>query len=268
MGLPVVTELLSPFAVPFFQDILACGVIGARTTESQTHRELASSLPFPVGFKNGTDGDLTVAIDAMTATASSQTMVSIDDDGRLVHSCSQGNNDAFVILRGGKGGPNYSPEHIVEAEKALGNAGKQARLVVDCSHGNSAKDYRNQGLVVVSVVDQVAAGSPILGVMIESNINAGKQHISSAEGIGCLKYGVSITDGCVGWEETEKMLDRLASATLQRRQIAVARSHFNSGISPRFAQTPFLKKGQLIETIEELQSDDVIPYVVYYFIGK
>lgn len=173
MGLPVATELLNPLLAYFFDDIVSLGVIGARTTESQTHREMASDMPMPMGFKNGTDGGLKVAIDAMKAASQPHTVVGVDEEASLAYHLSSGNKDTFVILRGGTHGPNFSPEHIMEAERELFRAGKKPNLVVDCSHGNSMKDYRNQGTVAACLADQIATGAPITGVMIESNINEG-----------------------------------------------------------------------------------------------
>ncbi|XXH00745.1 hypothetical protein Hte_007095 [Hypoxylon texense] len=215
-GLPIVTEILSPLLAPFIQDVLSMGVIGARTTESQTHRELSSDLSIPMGFKNGTDGTLKAAIDAMTAASRPHTILGVDDNGHLVPRLSSGNADTFVILRGGSCGPNYSSEHVRDAEASLLKSGKDARVVIDCSHGNSSKDYRNQSKVAASIAAQVSVGSNITGVMIESNINEGRQDIP-ANPSKDLAYGVSVTDGCVGWEETEKILDMLSLAVQQRR---------------------------------------------------
>lgn len=174
LGLPVATELLSPLVVPFVDDLLALGVIGARTTESQTHRELSSEVPFPVGFKNGTDGSLGVALDAMRAAAAPHTLLGIDGRGALVERRTPGNPDTFVVLRGGKAGPNFAAEHVRRAEDAITGIGRRPAVVVDCSHGNSNKDYRNQAKVAACVGEQIADGSNISGVMIESNIRAGE----------------------------------------------------------------------------------------------
>ncbi|KAK9413326.1 putative Phospho-2-dehydro-3-deoxyheptonate aldolase [Seiridium unicorne] len=233
IGLPVVTELLSPLLEPFIKDLLSVGIIGARTTESQTHRELSSDMPMPVGFKNGTDGALKPAIDAMIASAQPHTILSVDNEGSLTARVSSGNPDTFVVLRGGSNGPNYSGGHVREAETALRGSGYGARVIIDCSHGNSSKDYRNQGKVAASIAEQIAAGSDILGLMIESNIHPGMYNLlsfpafflfASATAVDIpksphdgLKYGVSITDGCIGWEETEVILDSLAHAARQRQ---------------------------------------------------
>lgn len=234
MGIPVVTEILSPLVAPFLEDTLSCGVIGARTTESQTHRELVSDVNVPVGFKNGTDGSVGLAVDAMRAAKQSHTVLSVNDDGQLITKLSPGNQDTFVILRGGKSGPNFSSKHVEEAAHAMEAVGLPVRLMVDCSHGNSQKDYRNQQKVATAVAEQFATGAPVAGVMIESNINAGicskllcfeykpadkfpgRQDID-LDNIAALKYGVSVTDGCVGWEETETILEKLATS-VQKRQ--------------------------------------------------
>ena len=186
-GLPIATELLNPLLVPFVEDLVSVGVIGARTTESQTHREMTSDMPMPVGIKNGTDGGLKVAIDAMTAASRSHTVVGTSDEGRLEYRLSNGNLDTFMILRGGSHGPNFSPEHIKNAETAMLSAGREPCIVVDCSHGNSMKDYRNQGKVANVLCDQIATGAPIVGVMIESNINPGMCNIIFCEGEIMLK---------------------------------------------------------------------------------
>jgi 3-deoxy-7-phosphoheptulonate synthase len=215
MGLPVATEMLNPLLVPFFQDIVSLGVIGARTTESQTHREMSSDMPMPMGFKNGTDGGLRVALDAMTSASRSHTVVGVDDDGKLAFRMSRGNPDTFVILRGGSKGPNFASEHIQATERELLKAGKPPGIVVDCSHGNSMKDYRNQGMVCDNLAAQLVNGASIVGVMIESNINQGRQDVP--KGCTSLQYGVSITDACVGWFETEQILTRLATAVKTRQ---------------------------------------------------
>ncbi|RDW60605.1 phospho-2-dehydro-3-deoxyheptonate aldolase-3 [Coleophoma cylindrospora] len=216
-GLPVATELLNPLLVHFFQDIVSVGVVGARTTESQTHREMSSDMPMPMGFKNGMDGGLQVAIDAMTASSRPHTVVGVDDEGRLAYHLSHGNPDTFVILRGGSNGPNFGPEQVQQAAQELVRAGKKPAIVVDCSHGNSMKDYRNQGSVAACLANQIAAGGPIMGVMLESNINEGRQDVPNKGAEAGLKYGVSITDGCVGWHETELILDCLAAAVRERQ---------------------------------------------------
>ncbi|QKX55384.1 uncharacterized protein TRUGW13939_02476 [Talaromyces rugulosus] len=218
LGLPIVTEVLSPFVLPFIQDLLSCGIIGARTTESQTHREIASDAPMPVGFKNGTNGTVSVALDAIQAAAQPHSFLSVDDDGHLIDHFSAGNPDTFVVLRGGSDGPNYSAQHIRQAELAMANARQPVRLVVDCSHGNSMKDYRRQPEVAANVANQISAGAAIAGVMLESNINPGRQNISP-DGLCGLQYGVSVTDGCISWEETERVLEGLAASVRARQTV-------------------------------------------------
>lgn len=222
MGLPVATELLNPCLSQFFDDVVSLGVIGARTTESQTHREMSSNMSMPIGFKNGTDGGIRVAIDAMKSTAASHTILGNDEKGRITYHMSTGNKDTFLIMRGGSKGPNFSAEHMAEAEKELVKAGKEPCIVVDCSHGNSNKDYRNQAKVAACVAEQVASGAPVMGVMIESNLNEGRQDVPSNPTDEPLKYGVSITDACVGWCETELILDGLAAAVRERSAGACA----------------------------------------------
>ncbi|KAG8164940.1 hypothetical protein KVR01_005215 [Diaporthe batatas] len=219
LGLPVVTEVLTPLVVPFIDDLLCCGVIGARTTESQTHRELASGLDMPVGFKNGTDGSLDVATNAMVSAAGPHSLITVNDHGQMIQQRTNGNESTFLILRGGRSGPNYSEDHTYSASAAVTKAGHgQPGVVVDCSHGNSNKDYRNQAQVATSIAGQIAKGAPVVGVMIESNINEGRQDIASAATPEGLKYGVSVTDGCVGWQETEVILKLLASAVQKHRR--------------------------------------------------
>ncbi|KAJ5749930.1 hypothetical protein N7533_006958 [Penicillium manginii] len=205
-GMPIASEMLDTISPQFLADCLSVGAVGARTTESQVHRELSSGLSFPVGFKNGTDGSLDVAVDAI----GSPGVVSIVG--------TVGNPDCFVILRGGKKGPNYNAASISEAKAKLEAKGMTPRLMVDCSHGNSEKNHKNQPKVAAVLSEQISAGeSAIMGVMIESNINEGNQKVP-AEGKAGLKYGVSITDACIGWEDTETTLETLAQAVRARRQ--------------------------------------------------
>jgi 3-deoxy-7-phosphoheptulonate synthase len=182
------------------------------------HRELASGLSFPVGFKNGTDGSLGVAIDAIGAVRHPHHFLSVTKPGVVAIVGTVGNEDCFVILRGGTKGTNYDPKSIGEAKAALQKAGVRDRLMVDCSHGNSLKDHKNQPKIAAALAEQIAAGeNAIMGVMIESNINEGSQKVPK-EGKAGLKYGVSITDACIGWEDTEKTLEVLAAAVKQRRE--------------------------------------------------
>lgn len=204
MKLPVATEMLDPITPEYLADHLSWGAIGARTTESQTHREMASGLSFPVGFKNGTDGNLQVAIDAMKAALHPHSFLGINREGRTSIIQTTGNPDVHVVLRGGKK-PNYHPEDIAKTEEMLNKAGLFPTIMVDCSHGNSEKDHEKQPLVLTNVIEQVVAGNrSISGIMIESNLEAGSQ--SMADHPSKLKYGVSITDKCIDWATTERIL--------------------------------------------------------------
>lgn len=213
-GIPIGSEMLDTISPQFLSDLLSFGAIGARTTESQLHRELASGLSFPIGFKNGTDGTLDVAVDAVMAASHAHHFMGVTKHGIAAITSTKGNENCFVILRGGKKGTNYDAKSVQEAKAKLPEGGV---LMVDCSHGNSNKDYRNQPKVSKAVAEQIAAGEDaIIGLMIESHINEGKQSIPP-EGKAGLKYGVSVTDGCVGWETTVDMLKELADAVKQRR---------------------------------------------------
>lgn len=226
--LPIAGEMLDTISPQFLSDLFSLGAIGARTTESQLHRELASGLSFPVGFKNGTDGGLDVAIDAVRAANHPHHFLSVTKPGVVAIVGTDGNDDCFVILRGGKTGTNFDAASVAAAEKKLTAAGIMSsdkpgpRIMVDCSHGNSSKDYRNQPKVAATVAAQVAGGNrAICGLMIESNINEGNQKVPSAEegGKDALKYGVSITDSCINWASTEEVLEGLAAAVRARRAL-------------------------------------------------
>ncbi|HCQ7474482.1 TPA: 3-deoxy-7-phosphoheptulonate synthase AroF [Klebsiella michiganensis] len=207
MGLPLATEALDPNSPQYLGDLFSWSAIGARTTESQTHREMASGLSMPVGFKNGTDGSLATAINAMRAAAMPHRFVGINQAGQVCLLQTQGNPNGHVILRGGKA-PNYGPEDVAKCEKEMTQAGLKPSLMVDCSHGNSNKDYRRQPAVAESVVAQIKDGNrSIIGLMIESNIREGNQ---SSEQPRCdMKYGVSVTDACISWETTDALLREL-----------------------------------------------------------
>jgi 3-deoxy-7-phosphoheptulonate synthase len=210
-GLPVATELLDGNLSSYFSDALTWSAIGARTTESQPHRELASSLPFPVGFKNGTDGRIDGALGGIISAAQPHRRLAPDREGRLVLWQSDGNPHCHITLRGGTGGPNYDAASIGAASDAAVRAGRPARVLVDASHGNSGKDHLNQPLVTAAVAAQVAGGARnVLGVMIESHLVAGRQAL--VLGPAGLRYGQSITDACVDLEMTERMLVELARA--------------------------------------------------------
>jgi 3-deoxy-7-phosphoheptulonate synthase len=202
MGLPTATEMLEPITPQYIADLVSLAAIGARTTESPTHRQMASGLSMPVGFKNGTDGSLQVALDAMMASRSAHSFLGIDNEGQTCIVNTKGNPWGFLILRGGRSGPNYDAASLTEAVELLSKAKLPPRLMVDCSHANSNKDYRLQNVAWSDCIAQRLAGNRnLVGMMLESNINAGNQPLLPE-----LKYGVSITDGCIGWEETERLI--------------------------------------------------------------
>ncbi len=215
LGLPIGCEFLDPIPPQYISDLVAWGAIGARTTESQIHRQLASGLSMPVGFKNGTDGTVKVAVDAVGAAAASHAFAGIDTSGTPAVLHTSGNDDCHVILRGGRGAPNYDAEGVGAALEQLRKAGLPERLIVDASHENSGKDHERQPQVVAEVADQIAAGeSAIVGVMMESFLVGGRQDLEpGAE----LVYGQSVTDSCMDWETTVLALDRLAAAARERR---------------------------------------------------
>jgi 3-deoxy-7-phosphoheptulonate synthase len=205
LGVPVAGEMLDTITPEYLADLITWGAIGARTTESQLHREMSSGLSFPVGFKNGTDGNLQIALDAMKAAMLPHSFVGINRDGRTSIVRTTGNAHVHIVLRGGGGRPNYGAEDIAAAAGKLAAAGLPGAVMVDCSHANSAKDHNRQAEVLADVVRQVAGGCrDIRGVMIESNLEAGNQKVP--EDLSQLKYGVSITDACVDWATTERML--------------------------------------------------------------
>ncbi|KAK0933534.1 3-deoxy-7-phosphoheptulonate synthase [Friedmanniomyces endolithicus] len=217
-GMPLASEMLDPISPQYTADLLSVGAVGARTTESQVHRELASGLSFPVGFKNGTDGTLGVAIDAIGAVKHPHHFLSVTKPGNVAIVGTVGNEDCFVILRGGTKGTNFDSKSLAEAKKALEAKGLRPRLMVDCSHGNSEKQHMNQPKVAHALAEQMKDGEDgIMGVMIESNINEGAQKVPKEGKVG-LKYGVSITDACIGWEDTEKVLLELAEASRARKE--------------------------------------------------
>lgn len=205
LGVPVAGEMLDPITPHYLADLISWGAIGARTTESQTHRELASGLSFPVGFKNSTDGNLQIAVDAMRAARHPHSFLGIDSQGRTSIVRTAGNPDVHIVLRGGNRRPNYFPEDIALTEELLDKAGLGRAIMVDCSHANSGKDHTRQEEVLGSVCAQVAGGNrSIRAVMIESFLEAGSQPIP--EDPAQLRYGVSVTDQCVDWATTERML--------------------------------------------------------------
>jgi len=205
LGLPTATEFLDPFTPQYIDDLVSWAAIGARTTESQTHRTMASGLSMPVGFKNGTDGGLQVAIDAMTSARSAHSFLGIDPEGRVCMVKTQGNPYGHMVLRGGHLRTNYDAESIAEAAERLEKSGLPTGLMVDCSHANSGKVPAKQEMVWNSVIEQRAAGSPaLMAVMLESNLSEGAQKIPANKSE--LAYGVSVTDACISFETTERLL--------------------------------------------------------------
>jgi 3-deoxy-7-phosphoheptulonate synthase len=216
LGLPTGSEFLEPITPQYISDAVAWAAIGARTTESQIHRQLASGLSMPVGFKNGTAGDIRVAVDAVRAAAAPHAFTGILLSGSAAILHTRGNEDAHVILRGGGGKPNYDPATIETTLAALRAAGLPERIVIDASHDNSGKDHLRQPEVVKDLAAQIAAGNrAIVGLMLESFISPGRQELESD---GPLAYGQSITDACMGWEATTLVLDELAGAVRARRE--------------------------------------------------
>ena len=209
IGLPTATEALDPISPQYMQDLIAWSAIGARTTESQTHREMASGLSSSIGFKNGTDGGLTVAINALQSVANPHRFLGINSDGKVSIVTTRGNPNAHVVLRGGNGKPNYDSVSVSICEQELEAAKIKPNIMVDCSHANSNKDHNLQPLVLDNVSNQILEGNKsIIGVMIESNINAGNQKLSSNP--DDMKYGVSVTDACIDWETTENSMVEMA----------------------------------------------------------
>ena len=220
LGLPTATEALDPISPQYMQDLISWSAIGARTTESQTHREMASGLSSTVGFKNGTDGSLTVAINALQSVASPHRFLGINSEGSVSVVTTAGNPYAHVVLRGGDDKPNYDSVSVSLAEQQLKDANIPANIMVDCSHANSNKNHDLQPLVMENVTNQILEGNEsIIGIMIESNLKAGNQKITA--NLDDLEYGVSITDACIDWETTEKSLrnmsDKLKNTLPNRR---------------------------------------------------
>ena len=204
LGIPVATEFLDPFIPQYLADLVSWGAIGARTSESQTHREMASGLSVPVGFKNGTGGSNQIAIDAIISASSPHTFLGIDLDGNasIVHT--KGNEVCHLVLRGGSNGPNYDEKSVKEAENQIKKSGLDPKIIIDCSHANSNKDHRKQPIVFENILTQKLKGNKsIVGLMLESHINEGNQSLSDSNN---LKYGVSITDACINWETTKDLI--------------------------------------------------------------
>ena len=220
-GVAAGTEFLDTISPQFYADLISWGAIGARTTECQLHRELASGLSMPVGFKNGTGGNFQIAIDAIQSASHPHQFLSVTKSGDSAIVATRGNGTCHIILRGGKTGPNFGPDSVAEIRHALEGRDMDSALMIDCSHANSEKDFRNQPKVCEAIGQQIAGGdTSIRAVMIESHLNKGAQKISSD--LDSLDYGVSVTDSCVGWEATVEMLNQLASDVRKRRATFLA----------------------------------------------
>ena len=219
LGLPTATEALDPISPQYLNDLISWSAIGARTTESQTHREMASGLSSPVGFKNGTDGGLAVAVNALQSVANPHRFLGINSEGKVSVFETTGNRYGHIVLRGGSNGPNYCSEHIARCETALQVANLPGNIMVDCSHANSEKNPGLQPEVARNVVAQIVDGNrSIVGLMLESHLEAGNQAIP--EDLSALRYGVSVTDGCIDWATTESLileLSEVAAAALKAR---------------------------------------------------
>ena len=209
-GIPSATEALNPITPQYLGDLISWCAIGARTTESQTHREMSSGLSMTVGFKNGTDGNLNMAINAIKACSSPQSFLGINDEGKISTFKAIGNKSSHIVLRGGIK-PNYYKDDIIECENLLTENGLAARIMIDCSHDNSNQDYRNQGKVIQDIATQISTGNKsIFGLMLESNLFSGKQKILDNQTE--MTYGVSVTDGCIDWVETKDLIKNLAKS--------------------------------------------------------
>ncbi len=212
LGVPAASEFLDPIVPQYIADLVSWAAIGARTTESQTHRQMASGLSMPVGFKNGTDGNVQVAIDALHASRGAHSFLGLDGDGRTCIVKTNGNAYGHLVLRGGRAHPNYDPASVAAATRALTQAGLDPRLVIDCSHGNTGKRHEQQAAVWNSVLEQRREGNrALVGAMVESHLFAGNQKIPAD--VSQLRYGVSVTDECLGWEATENLVLSAAATT-------------------------------------------------------
>lgn len=216
LGIPLGTEFLDTIVPPYLCDLISWTAIGARTSASQIHRELASGLPIPVGFKNSMDGNIKIAIDGITVASQPQSMLTLNQEGAPILIRTNGNKLGHLILRGGEQGPNYELKHIRYAEQLLNEAHVLSSLIIDCSHGNSMKNHEQQGLVLDTVIHNMQHSKIIKGIMIESNLIAGKQTLNSHSS---LTYGQSITDGCLSWQETLPLLEKLAIHKQQRLEV-------------------------------------------------
>lgn len=218
LEVPAASEILDLVTPQYYAELLSWGAIGARTVESPLHRQMASALSAPVGFKNATHGGIDVAIDAIHVAQQAHRFPSVSMEGRAIVVTTTGNPDGHLVLRGAHGGPNHDAASVAKAAQALAGSGLAPRLLIDCSHGNSAKDYRRQPQVAAEIAAQLASGSEsIAGVLLESHLFEGRQEITSGrEG---LAYGQSVTDGCIGWDQTVGVLDALAAAVQERRRV-------------------------------------------------
>jgi 3-deoxy-7-phosphoheptulonate synthase len=209
LGLPAATEFLDPIVPQYVANLVSWAVIGARTTESQIHRQMASGLSMPVGFKNSTDGNLISAVDAIKAASSAHSFMGIDENGKVVIAETRGNKYGHLVMRGGTGGPNYSSEYVAFARVLLDKANIHNGIIIDCSHANSHKDHKRQREAFLDVVEQIRQDNMLVsGLMLESFLFEGSQQLSDPQD---LQYGVSLTDNCIGWEETEELIRHLAS---------------------------------------------------------
>lgn len=217
MGVPAATEFLDLVSPQYIADLISWGAIGARTTESQGHRELSSGLSCPVGFKNGTDGGFKIAVDAIRAANNPHIFMSMTKDGHSAIFETNGNEDCHLILRGGNEGPNYEPQFVADAVSQLQAAKVEDKLMIDCSHANSSKEHKRQLLVAQSIAEQLSAGSPyIMGAMVESHFIEGRQDVEPGKP---LTYGQSITDACIDWDDSEGLLETLANGVKARREV-------------------------------------------------
>jgi 3-deoxy-7-phosphoheptulonate synthase len=206
LGVPLATEILDPLSAPYLDDTLSWVAIGARTSESQIHRQLASQLPCPVGFKNGTDGNIRIASDAISSALAEHSHLGLDEEGRVALMRSFGNSACHLVLRGGEKGPNFSKAQVEGAAQSLKARGHKPRILIDCSHQNSGKDHRRQPEVARAAMAQLgAAHADVMGIMLESHLQSGRQDVATS-----LRYGVSVTDACIDFATTEHLLEELA----------------------------------------------------------
>lgn len=211
ISLPAATEFLDPIVPQYLADLISWSAVGARTTESQIHRQMASGLSMPIGFKNSTDGNLSHAVEAIRASASAHSFMGIDSQGKVIIAETKGNRFGHLVMRGGSGAPNYTSEYVAFARVLLSKAGISNGIVIDCSHANSNKDYKKQRIAFFDVVDQIRqGGTQLAGFMLESFLEEGSQPLEDPKK---LKYGVSLTDSCIGWNETEELIRNLANNT-------------------------------------------------------